>query len=92
VRYGDDLELAQQTLRELVAGDPRVLAEPAPRVMATEYRDNGVVVNVRVWAASADYWDLRFDLYRRARTTLDGVGLRPPVPVREIQRSEDLRR
>jgi len=87
VRYGDDLELAQQTLRELVADHPKALADPAPRVMITEYRDNGVVVNVRVWAANADYWDLRFDLYRQARTRLEGAGLRPPVPVREIQGS-----
>jgi len=87
VRYGDDLELAQQTLRELVAGHPKALADPAPRVMVTEYRDNGVVVNLRVWAAKADYWDLRSDLYSRARTMLEGAGLRAAVPVHEIQGS-----
>jgi len=85
VRHGDDVELAQQKLRELVAEYPQALTDPAPRVMVTEYRDNGVVVNLRVWAANADYWDLRFDLYRRARAVLESAGLRPAVPVREIQ-------
>jgi len=87
VRYGDDLELAQQKLRELVSGHPKALADPAPRVMVTDYRDNGVVVNLRVWANNADYWDLRFDLYHRARKLFDEAGLRPALPVREIQKT-----
>jgi len=88
VRYGDDVELAQQILRDLIANHPKALTDPAPRVTVNDYRDNGVLVNLRVWAASADYWDLRFDLYRQARTLLDNAGLHAPVPVREIRHTE----
>ena len=84
VRYGDDLELAMQKLRDVAAAHELVLKDPAPRVMVTEYRDNGVIVNLRVWSTSANYWDMRFDLHYQVRAALEGAGLRAPVPVREI--------
>jgi small-conductance mechanosensitive channel len=85
VRYGDNLELALSELRGLVEAHELVLKEPAPQVMVTEYRDNVIILNVRVWAEADRYWDLRFDLYRRAPEVLGRVGLQLPIPVREIQ-------
>lgn len=85
VRYGDSLDLALEQLRRLLDEHPLVLSEPAPQVMVTEYRDNGLVVNLRMWTNNAKYWELRFDMYYKARQILDAAGLRAPVPVREIQ-------
>jgi small-conductance mechanosensitive channel len=85
VRYGDNLDLALSELRGLVQSHDLVLKDPAPQVMVMEYRDNVIIVNVRAWAAADRYWDLRFDLYRRAPEVLGRVGLQLPIPVREIQ-------
>jgi len=85
VRYGDDLDVALARLKGIVDNHPMILQTPAPQIMVTEYRDNGVVVTVRVWAENSRYWDLRFDLYYKARKALEDAGLRAPVPVREIQ-------
>ncbi|ANN66089.1 mechanosensitive ion channel family protein [Bordetella bronchialis] len=84
IRYGDDLDLAIATLRETVNAHPLALQSPAPDVRVFEYRDNVVIVNVRVWAESARYWEFRWDLLHKARLALDAAGLRPPVPVREV--------
>uniref|UniRef100_UPI00333F9836 mechanosensitive ion channel family protein n=1 Tax=Castellaniella defragrans TaxID=75697 RepID=UPI00333F9836 len=84
VRYDDDLDQAIAVLRTLVEGRDDVLRDPAPRVMATEYRDSAVMVNIRVWASSARYWDLRFDLYREAAQALQRAGLKAPIPLREV--------
>ncbi|MER1966101.1 mechanosensitive ion channel family protein [Castellaniella sp. GW247-6E4] len=86
VRYGDDLDQAIAALRGLVEsrGDD-VLRDPAPRVMATEYRDSAVMVNIRVWTPAEKYWDLRFDLYREAVQALQRAGLRTPIPLREVR-------
>ncbi|ARP80708.1 mechanosensitive ion channel protein MscS [Bordetella genomosp. 8] len=84
VRYGDDLDLAMATLRDLVSAHPLALQTPAPEVRVFEYRDNVVLVNVRVWAESARYWEFRWDLLHKTRLALDAAGLRPPVPVREL--------
>jgi len=85
VRYGDDLDTALARLKAIVDSHDLILPAPAPQIMVSEYRDNGVVVTVRVWAETKRYWDLRFDLYYRARKALEDAGMRAPVPVREIQ-------
>jgi small-conductance mechanosensitive channel len=84
VRLGDDLDLAMRELQALIDNHEYVLRDPPPRVMATEYRESTTILNLRVWVASANYWDLRFDLYRNALRVLERAGLRIPVPVREL--------
>lgn len=85
VHYGDDLGEAIARLEALVRGHEMVLQDPAPIVKASEYRDNGTVVNVRVWTQAAQYWDLRWDLFHQIRRALGEAGFRAPIPVREIQ-------
>jgi len=85
VRYGDDLDTALKCLKAMVDEHPLVLQQPAPQLVVTEYRDNGVMVIVRVWADNRRYWDMRNDLYYRARGALERAGMRAPVPVRELQ-------
>ncbi|GAB1575260.1 mechanosensitive ion channel family protein [Bordetella petrii] len=89
VHYGDDLNVALERLAALVADHPMVNKDPAPLIKVSEYKDNGTVVNVRVWCASAQYWDLRWDLFHQIRQTLGSAGFKPPIPVREIQGPKD---
>lgn len=84
IRYGDDLDLAMATLRDVVGSHPLALQSPAPDVRVFEYRDNVVIVNTRVWAEAARFWEFRWDLLHKTRLALDAAGLRPPVPVREV--------
>lgn len=85
VRYGDDLDGAMAALQALVDDYPNVLSDPAPRVMAAEYRDSAVMVNIRVWTPADQYWDARFDLYRDAVKALQQAGFGTPIPLREVR-------
>lgn len=85
VRYGDDLDLAMDTLRKLVEHHKLALQNPKPQVMVNEYRDSTVMINVRVWAESSNYWELNFDLHHAARKALEQAGMRLPIPVREVK-------
>ena len=83
VRYGDSLEVALEALRELVQNHPLALRDPAPQVMVTGNQENAIIVNMRVWATASQFWELRFDLQRKAPEVLTQAGLRLPIPVRE---------
>lgn len=85
VRHGDDLDVAIAALQALVATHPNVLKEPAPQVIVTGYLESYSAVTIRVWARVEYYWDLNFDLYRKALLTLSEAGLKMPVPLREVQ-------
>src|SRR5690554_2141897 len=84
VRYGDDLELALRELATLIESHQYVLPTPKPEVMVIDYRESSTIVNMRVWVASANYWTLRFDLYRNSMQALARDGLKMPIPVSEI--------
>ncbi|MFC4298132.1 MAG: mechanosensitive ion channel domain-containing protein [Castellaniella sp.] len=85
VRYDDDLDAALNTLQTLVDHHDDILSDPAPQVMVMEYRDSTIMVNVRVWAKAEKYWDVYFDLHRRAPQALRQAGMRSPIPLREVQ-------
>ncbi|KRC70007.1 Small-conductance mechanosensitive channel [compost metagenome] len=85
VRYGDDLDAVVAKLQQIVDSRPDALMDPAPQVKVFDYKENGVIVNVRVWAESSKYWDLRWGLYQQIRSSLEEAGFQPPIPLREIQ-------
>ncbi|GAA0234736.1 mechanosensitive ion channel [Castellaniella daejeonensis] len=85
VRYDDDLESALATLKALVDRHDGILGDPAPQVMVMEYRESTIMVNIRVWTPAEKYWDVYFDLHRRAPQELRQAGLRSPIPLREVQ-------
>lgn len=85
IHYSDDLNAALESLGKVVAAHPMVLKDPAPLIKVSEYTDTGTVVNVRVWCAAAQYWDLRWDMFHQIRQDLAASGFKAPIPVREIQ-------
>ncbi|WP_088142014.1 mechanosensitive ion channel family protein [Achromobacter xylosoxidans] len=88
VRYGDNLEVVVAKLRAIVDARSETLKDPEPLVKVVDYKENGVVVNVRVWTESAKYWDLRWGLYQDIRKSLEDAGFQPPIPMREIQNAK----
>jgi small conductance mechanosensitive channel len=56
VDYGMDLKKAVEVAREAIKGIPGVLADPPPAVAVASLDDSAVTINLRPWAACADYW------------------------------------
>jgi small conductance mechanosensitive channel len=84
VDYGDDLERALGALSDLLAGDERVLDDPAPQVMVSELADSSVNLNLRCWADTSDFWALKFDLTRQAKERVEAAGCSIPFPQRVV--------
>jgi small conductance mechanosensitive channel len=55
VSYEDDLKKAKQVIEAALAGDDRVLEDPAPTVAVSELADSSVNFVVRPWVKSEDY-------------------------------------
>jgi small conductance mechanosensitive channel len=84
VSYGDDLGVALETIRRVLAADQRVLKEPAPTVAVSELGDSSVNIVVRPWCTKEDYWALRFDLTRAFKEELEKAGCSIPFPQRDV--------
>lgn len=84
ISYTDDIGRAIETIRGIVAADPRVLDTPEPLVAVWELGESSVDLLVGPWASAADYWDVRFDLTRGIKEGLEAAGLTIPFPQRDL--------
>jgi small conductance mechanosensitive channel len=84
VSYEDDVRQAKQVIAGVLAGDERVLQEPAPTVAVYELGDSSVNFVVRPWVKSADYWNAYFDITAKVKLALDENGISIPYPQRDV--------
>lgn len=84
ISYDDNIQTAIDTIRRIVTGDERVLADPAPQIAVSNLGDSSVDIIVRPWCQAADYWNLRFDLTRTLKEGLEAAGCSIPYPQRDV--------
>lgn len=84
IAYEDDIGTAIETMRAVLASEPRVLADPEPVVAVSELGDSSVNLVVRPWCQKDDYWPLRFDLTRRLKEELEAAGCSIPFPQTDV--------
>jgi small conductance mechanosensitive channel len=84
VSYGDDLDLAKQTILGVVTSHEKVLEDPAPQVEVAEMADSSVNFVVRPWCATGDYWRVHFDVTQRCKEQLEAAGCSIPFPQRDV--------
>lgn len=87
VAYGSDLELAMRLMSEAAAAQPRVLADPAPRVLLTQFADSSINLELGFWIADPEEGkgnvisDVNLAIWRAFRAH----GVEIPFPQREVR-------
>ena len=84
IGYGDDLQLAKETLNDILKADERVLQDPAPSVAVAELADSSVNLKVRPWVKTGDYWDVHADITEKVKLTFDAKGISIPYPTQDV--------
>jgi small conductance mechanosensitive channel len=84
IGYDDDADAAMKLLMGLMQDDARVLDDPEPLVMVTGLGDNAVLLNLRGWTSSDDYWATAWDLNGVIKAELQKAGFSIPFPQRDI--------
>ena len=84
IRYSDDAGLAIRIITELLAAEPFVLINPPPSLYVDELGDNGVIIMVRIWAPSLEWWSVRTEMLWKIKLALEREGLGFPFPQREV--------
>jgi small-conductance mechanosensitive channel len=84
ISYKDNPAVAIQALKELLLADERILATPAPFVVVTDHADSAVMLNLRAWTTTSQYWDVRWSLAQKVQAALAAVNCTIPFPMREL--------
>lgn len=81
IDYDDDMERAIAIIEGVIAGDERILSDPAaPFVKVTNLGDSSVDITARCWVQAPDYWDVRFALLKDVKAAFDQQGVSIPYP------------
>ncbi|MCI0500968.1 MAG: mechanosensitive ion channel [Epsilonproteobacteria bacterium] len=85
ISYNDNIQLAKDSILEVVNDDSRVLKEPdLPFVAVKELAESSINLVVRVWVKSEDYWNVNFDTIEKVKLRFDQVGITIPFPQVEM--------
>jgi small conductance mechanosensitive channel len=84
IAYDDDIAAAQKALMALMEGDERVKQDPAPMTMVTALADSSVNINMRCWVSTADFWAVKWDMQKGAKTAVEDAGCTIPFPQRDL--------
>ena len=82
VDYGTDLKKAVEIAREALKKVPGVLSNPEPAVAVASLDESAVTINLRPWAACADYWAVYSAAQEAVKKAFEENGIK--IPFRQI--------
>ncbi len=75
VDFVNDLDEVEKVILNAVAGNKDALKTPAPSVVANELQEYAVVMTVRAYVRSEDYWTCFYALQKSVKTALQKAGV-----------------
>jgi len=89
ISYRDSVDVAFQVLGDIIAGEPRFLEEPAPQMMVQSLGESGIVITLRAWALTGNYWPVYWDEMKNVKEKIQEAGLTIALPRRELHLAKD---
>ncbi|MBO4389150.1 MAG: mechanosensitive ion channel family protein [Spirochaetales bacterium] len=80
VDYNTNIKKAREVIRSVVEAHPLALTNPAPFVRLSDSQDSALIITVRVWVKSENYWDLNWDLREQVLEALKKAKITIPFP------------
>jgi small conductance mechanosensitive channel len=82
--YSTSIDAAREVLDRVARGVRGGLSDPPAQVYLDQLGDSSVDWVVRVWAKTADYWDVRERLTRDCKEALEAAGITIPYPQLDV--------
>jgi small conductance mechanosensitive channel len=80
IDYENSIGKARKILADFAARHPQVLADPPVQVVPLTLGDSSVVLQLRAWSNTTDFWATRWDLTEGGKNELEASGLTIPFP------------
>ncbi|QHI71278.1 mechanosensitive ion channel family protein [Aminipila terrae] len=84
IGYDDDIAQAKDILLAVAESNPDIFQEPVPFVGVSGHGDNSVVIDLRVWCKTEDYWNVKYFLEENVKLAFDEAQISIPYPQVEI--------
>ena len=78
ISYNADLKKAKALLEKLLLEEKKILKDQETNVFVDDLGASSVVLGVRGWVQTEDYWDVRWSLLEKMKLTMDEHGIEIP--------------
>jgi small-conductance mechanosensitive channel len=92
VHYKTDLELATKIIEDTMKQNQNILPEPEAKVIATEFGDSAIMLDVRFWVASKDgisWIVVRSEVVHLIKKAFEEHGITIPFPIRTVHQGTE---
>ena len=81
--YDSSIDLVKETILA-AASHPKILQDPAPEVVVSEYAASSVDYLLRVWVKAEDFGEVKFFIMEQAKRNFDAAGISIPYPQMDV--------
>jgi small conductance mechanosensitive channel len=85
VAYVSDIKFALSTISTILAGNPKVLKDPAPIVGVSGLAESSVIISVMPWVSVPDYFVAQTEVNQAIVEQFAQKGISIPFPQREVK-------
>lgn len=82
ISYESDLLKAKAVLADLIRKESRIMQDKEHRIFVDELGDDGVILGMRCWVSTEDYWNVRWDMLEWIKLTFDRESI--VIPYRQM--------
>ena len=82
ISYESDLLKAKAVLADLIRKESRIMQDKEHRIFVDELGEDGVILGMRCWVSTEDYWNVRWDMLEVIKLTFDRESI--VIPYRQM--------
>lgn len=75
IDYDSDLKKAKQLIQDMLYRDPSVIQDEEIKVFVDSLGDSAVVIGLRAWVNTEEYWNTRWRIMEEIKETFDSEGI-----------------
>ena len=84
ISYQADLKTAKDLMEKVMLEEPARLENEDMRVFVSELGDSAVIIGIRAWVSTGDYWEARWRVTEKIKYVLDENGIEIPYPQMDV--------
>lgn len=89
IGYDSDIGLAKDILRKVCDENPLIFKEPEPLIGVANHGESSVVMDLKAWCRTDDYWDVKYYLEEEVKLAFDRSGINIPYAQMEVHLSTE---
>lgn len=89
ISYDADIRYAKDVIEAVLIAEPKRLHTEAYNIFVDELADSAVIIGVRVWVKTEDYWDAKWRMTENIKYVLDENHIEIPFPQVTVTVNED---